>query len=118
MYAILKAYGIPIVIIKACMMLYTNITSLVRSTDGYTEFFNAEVLQGDTLAPPLFIICLDYVLRLSIDQHSEKGFTFHKSRSRQYTVVTITDAYYNMTLHYLPIHNAMLKYWYKHSKNR
>ena len=78
MYEILKAYGIPIVIIKAIMMLYTNTKSLVRSPDGDTEFFdiNAGVLQGDTLAPLLFIICLDYVLRLSIDQYSEKGFTF------------------------------------------
>ena len=28
----------------------------------------AEVLQGDTLAPYIFIICLDYVLRTSIDK--------------------------------------------------
>ena len=37
----------------------------VRSPDGDTEYFDivAGVLQGDTLAPYLFIICLDYVLR-------------------------------------------------------
>ena len=37
----------------------------VRSTDGDTDFFDivAEVLKGNTLAPYLFIICLDYVLR-------------------------------------------------------
>ena len=46
MYEILKAYGIPIVIIKAIMMLYTNITSLVRYTDGYTEFFDINGLWG------------------------------------------------------------------------
>ena len=35
-----------------------------------TEYFDvvAGVLQGDTLAPFLFIICLDYVLRTSIDK--------------------------------------------------
>ena len=96
MSEIMKAYGIPIVVIRAIMMLYTNTKSLVRSPDGDTEFFdiNAGVLQGDTLAPLLFIICLDYVLRTSIDQHSEKGFTVHKSRSRRYPAVTITDADY------------------------
>ena len=36
----------------------------IRSLDGDTDFFDiiAGVLQGDTLAPYLFIICLDYVL--------------------------------------------------------
>ena len=39
----------------------------VRSPDGDTEYFDivAGVLQGDTLAPYLFIICLDYVLKKS-----------------------------------------------------
>ena len=38
--------------------------------DGDTEYFDIVpgVLQGDTLAPYLFIICLDYVLRTSIDK--------------------------------------------------
>ena len=52
------------------MILYRNIEVKVRSPDGDTDFFNivAGVLQGDTLAPFLFIICLDYVLRTSIDK--------------------------------------------------
>ena len=35
-----------------------------------TDYFDvvAGVLQGDTLAPNLFIICLDYMLRTSIDK--------------------------------------------------
>ena len=33
----------------------------------------AGVLQGDTLAPYLFIICLDYVLRTSIDKIKENA---------------------------------------------
>ena len=46
-----------------------------------------------TLAPLLFIIFLDYVLRTSIDLHSEKGFSLHTTRSRRYPAVksTITD---------------------------
>ena len=68
----------------------------VRSPDGDIEYFNivAGVLQGDTLAPYLFIICLDYVLRISIDKIRENGFKLTKKRSRRYPTKTITDADY------------------------
>ena len=51
---------------------------MVRSTDGKTDFvdISAGVLKGDTLAPLLFIICIDYVLRTSIDLHSEKALFY------------------------------------------
>ena len=54
------------------MILYKNTKVKVCSPDGDTEYFDivAGVLQGDTLAPYLFIICLDYVLRASIDKIS------------------------------------------------
>ena len=54
----------------------------------------AGVLQVDTLAPYLFIICLDYVLRTSIDKIKENGFKLTKKRSRRYPAKTITDADY------------------------
>ena len=54
----------------------------------------AGVLQGDTLAPYLFIICLDYVLRASIDKIRENGFELTKKRSKRYPTKTITDADY------------------------
>ena len=68
----------------------------VRSPDGDTEYFDivAGVLQGDTLAPYLFIICLDYMLRTSIDKIRENGFELTKKRSRRYPAKTITDADY------------------------
>ena len=68
----------------------------VRSPDGYTEYFDivAGVLQGDTLAPYLFIIYLDYVLRTSIEKIRENGFELTKKRSRRYPAKTITDADY------------------------
>ena len=44
----------------------------------------AGVLQGNMLAPYLFIICLDYVLRPSIDKIKESGFELTKKRSRRY----------------------------------
>ena len=64
---ILLAYGIPNETVNEIMMLYKNTRSLVRSPDGDTSFFyiTAGVLQGDTLAPFIFIICLDYVLKKS-----------------------------------------------------
>ena len=39
----------------------------------------------------LFIICLDYVLRTSIDKIRENGFELTKKRSRRYPTKTITD---------------------------
>ena len=68
----------------------------VRSPNGDTEYFDivAGVLRGDTLAPYLFIICLDYVLRTSIDKIRENGFELTKKRSRRYPSKTITDADY------------------------
>ena len=47
-----------------------------------------------TLAPYLFIICLDYVLRISIDNIRENGFVLTKKRSRRYPAKTITYAGY------------------------
>ena len=52
------------------------------------------VLQGGTLAPYLFIICLDFVLRTSIDKIRENGFELTKKRSRRHPAKTITDADY------------------------
>ena len=76
------------------MMLYKNREVKVRSPDGDTDFFDiiAGVLQGDTLAPYLFIICQDYAFRKSIDLMKENGFTRKKTRRRRYPAWTITDA--------------------------
>ena len=96
MEQILLAYGIPKETIAAITILYRNIKVKVRSPDGDTEYFDivAGVLQGDTLAPYLFIICLDYVLRTSIDKIRENGFELTKKRSRRYPAKTITNADY------------------------
>ena len=66
----------------------------IRSPDGDTEYFDnvAGVLQGDTLAPYLFIICLDNMLGTSIVKIRENGFELTKKRSRRYPAKTITDA--------------------------
>ena len=82
--------------VAAITILYRNTKVKVRSLDGDTEYFDivAEVLQGDMLTPYLFIICLDYVLRTSIDKIRENGFELTKKRSRRYPAKTITDADY------------------------
>ena len=55
----------------------------VCSPDGYIEYFDivAGVLQGDILAPYLFIICLDYVLRTSIDKIKENSSKLTKKEA-------------------------------------
>ena len=96
MEQILLAYSLPKETIAAITILYRNSKVKVRSPDGDTEYFNivTGVLQGDTLASHLFIICLDYVHRTSIDKTRESGFKLTKKRSRRYPTKTITDANY------------------------
>ena len=93
---ILIAYGIPQETVDAIMMQYQDTCSKVRSPDGNTEFFDiiAGVLQGDTLAPYIFIIYLDYVLRRALDENKELGLTLTKQKSRRYPEKKITDADY------------------------
>ena len=96
MEQILLAYGLPKENAAAITIFYRNTKVKVRSLDGDTEYFDivAGVLQEDTLAPYLFIICLDYVLRTSIDNIRENCFELTKKRRRRYPAKTITDADY------------------------
>ena len=94
MEQILLAYGLPKETVAAITILYRNTKVKVRSPDGDTEYFDmvAGVLQGHTLAPYLFIICLDYMLRTSIDKIRKNGFKLTKKRNRRHPAKTITDA--------------------------
>ena len=96
MEQILLAYGLPKETVPVIMMLYRNIKVKVHSPDGDTDHFDivAGALQGDTLSPYHFIICLDYVLRTSIDKIKENGFKLTKERSWRYNAKTITDTDY------------------------
>ena len=78
------------------MIFYWNMKVKVRSSDGDTDFFDivAGVLQGDMLAPYLFIIYLDYILQTLIDLIKENGFTLKRARSRRYSTETIRDTDY------------------------
>ena len=93
---ILLAYVLPKETVTGIMMLYRNMKAKVHSLNGGIDFFDivAGLLQGDRLAPYPFIICLDEVLRTSIDLIKENGFILKKARSRQYPAETTTDADY------------------------
>ena len=94
MFKILKLYGIPSTIIEAIKVLYTDTSATVLSPDGETSPFDicAGILQGDTLAPFLFIIVVDYVLRMSVDKINDNGLMLHPRKSSRNPAVHITDA--------------------------
>ena len=115
MEQMLLTYSVPKETAAAIMMLYKNTKVKVRSPEGDTDYFDivAGLLQGDTLAPYLFIVCLDYVLQLSIDLIKENGFTLVKERSRRYPAQTIMDVDYTDAITILantPAHAESLLY--------
>ena len=77
-------------------MLYKNMKVKIHSLEGDTGYVDivAGVLQGNTLASYLFIICLDYMLRTSIDLMKDNGFNLAKEWSRSYSAQAITNANY------------------------
>lgn len=97
MYEILSLYGIPDHTVKAIRSLYMNTKASVITPDGETDFFNikAGVLEGDMIAPFLFIILLDYIQRLSLDMHNEKGLQLFPRSWRHPTKYLIDLEYAN-----------------------
>ena len=94
MLDILRAYGIPEKLVKTVAASYSRTRARVITTDGTTELFDilAGVMQGDTLAPYLFIIVLDYALRRAIrGREEELGFTLVPRKSRRVPPVNIID---------------------------
>ena len=91
---ILRAYGVPEKLVTAIAATYSQTWAKVRTPDGDTESFQilAGVLQGDTLAPFLFIVALDYALRCAINGREEElGFTLVKRASRRIPAKMVTD---------------------------
>ena len=73
--------------------MYENTRAKVISPNGETDLFDilAGVLQGDTLAPYLFVIVLDYALRMAIDgKEEELGFHLERKKSRRIGPVVVT----------------------------
>ena len=94
MFQILDLYGIPGDIIEAIKVLYTNTQATVLTPDGETNPFDilAGILQGDTLAPSLFIIVIDYIMCVSVDSIYEKGLMYQPRKSSRYPALYITVA--------------------------
>ena len=91
MEQILLAYGLPKEIVAAMMILYRNTKVKVRSPVGDTDYFNivAGVLQGDTQAPYLFIIGLDYGLDYCLEHRLIKSKKTVSSWQRKETESTL-----------------------------
>ena len=101
MEQIFQAYGLSKETVTVIMMFYKNTKVMLRPPDSDTDFFDvvAGVFQGDTLASYMFIICLDYELRTSIDlkkkkkKKKKKGLIFKNTRSWPYPAETMTADY-------------------------
>ena len=93
MFKIPHLYGIPQEIVNTIKVLYTDTKARVLTSDGETDPFDivSGILQGDALAPFLFIIVLDYVLRITVGAGCEKGLLIHPRRSRRHPSVHVTD---------------------------
>ena len=65
MEQMLLAYDFLKESIRTIAVLYKNMKVRICSYDRDSDFFNIVtwVLQEDTLAPNLFLICLDYLLQ-------------------------------------------------------
>ena len=76
-FDMLAVYGVPHEIKKAIIAACTNTTAQVITEDDNNEFFSIEawVLHGDTIAPYLFIIVIDYVMRTSTKSRGNLGLT-------------------------------------------
>ena len=88
---------IPKETVTSIMIGYKNMKAMVCSPDSNTDFLDIVmgVLQGDTSLLDMFLICLDYIFQILIDQIKESGFPLKKLRSRQYTAETMTNADYS-----------------------
>ena len=94
MFKILEAYGIPKRLVKAISLVYEGLKAKVLSPDGDTDYFDIHqgVMQGDTLAPYLFVIVLDYAMRQALaGREEELGFTIRKRQSSRNPAIMITD---------------------------
>ena len=62
MQQILQAYSLPKETVTVIVMVDKNMKAMDCTSDGHSKFFDivTGVLQGDTFAPYLFILCLIY----------------------------------------------------------
>ena len=96
MVHILSNYGIPDDIIRAIAVMYEDPSSFVNTPDEPTESFvtTTGILQGDTLAPYLFAIVVDYILRQSVDIINYQGLDVKPNKTTRDRSKFLTDLDY------------------------
>ena len=85
MKMILSAYGNPESVVDMIMRLYNGSKARVMTADGPRDDFeiSAGVLQDETLAPFLFVIVVDWVMRNATEEAGEGvGFSLKKNSGR------------------------------------
>ena len=94
LFQILHACSIPEKIVKVIQIMYVNTSAVVLTPEGETSNFNINtgVLQGDSLAPYLFIIVLDYALRTAVG--GREGLTLTRRRSSRHPASHLSDLDY------------------------
>jgi hypothetical protein len=97
MFSILRHYGIPDKTVRAIKTIYNNSKSRVLVDGKLSDEFDVTtgVLQGDTLAPFLFIIVIDFVLKNAEKEYAEitksHGFTTRLKGSSRNPECSIFD---------------------------
>ena len=93
MFAILRNYAIPHKIVQSIMTIYRDSKRKVLVNGNQTEEFKITtgVLQGDMLAPFLFKICIDFILKRAEQQLPHAGFTTHLRESSREPEVKLFD---------------------------
>ena len=96
MFKILEAYGIPKEIVQGIKIIYENNTAAVITPIGLTEYFKitAGIFQGDTLAPLLFIIVIDYILRKTFKTTTDQGIEILPRQGSRQPAENIKDLSY------------------------
>jgi exonuclease III len=81
---ILAAYKVHARLVRGILALYEDTSAAVLTSDGLTDEFDTSsgVLQGDTLAPFLFVLLLDWVLRVAIPDDTN-GFLLARRVGRR-----------------------------------
>ena len=92
MFSVLRHYGIPEVIVNAISVLYNNSKSAVMVDGNISDPFQVTtgVLQGDVLAPFLFIILIDFLMTKATEDTDSGVFT-HPRQSRRHPGKMLND---------------------------
>jgi hypothetical protein len=89
--SILRLYNVPAETIDGIGSMYNGTSAFVRTSVGPSSLFSTStgVLQGDTLAPFLFVIVIDYVLRHAFP-NDDLGIELSRRRSSRHPAVRLS----------------------------